>query len=77
LPEPRLITDSRDRPDRISFEGRLVHLTHWHGPERLSGHWWSDPYDRDYYWVSTQEGFALWLFRTRDKARWFLHGWLD
>ena len=77
LPEPRLLTDSRDRPDRISFEGRLVHLTHWHGPERLSGHWWSDPYDRDYYWVSTQEGFALWLFRTRDKARWFLHGWLD
>jgi protein ImuB len=77
LPEPRALTDSVERPDRLSFEGRVVHPTHWHGPERLSGHWWSDLYDRDYYWVSTREGFALWLFRARREGRWFLHGWLD
>jgi hypothetical protein len=77
LPEPRPLTDSRDRPDRFTFEGRLVHPTHWHGPERLSGHWWRDPYDRDYYWVATLEGYALWLFRSRHEGRWFLHGWLD
>ena len=77
LPEPRPLRHTQDRPDHLTFEGRPVHLTDWHGPERLSGHWWSDLYDRDYYWVSTQEGYALWLFRARRDGRWFLHGWLD
>ena len=77
LPSPRELKSEGLRPDQLSLDGRLLTLTQWHGPERISGKWWSAPYDRDYYWVSTAEGFALWLFRARRDKRWFLHGWLD
>ena len=77
LPSPRLLASSGPRPDRVTFAGRSHHLLAWHGPERLSGQWWRAPYDRDYYWVTTRQGHALWLFRARDDGRWFLHGWLD
>ena len=77
LPTPEALGDQDERPDRVYLLNRHLTPTHFHGPERISGQWWSAPYDRDYYWVSTEEGFALWLFRSRVEKRWFLHGWLD
>jgi len=77
LPSPRALERLGARPERIALRGQVLHPTQWLGPERLSGHWWMSPYDRDYYWVSTREGWALWLFRDRPSGHWFLHGWLD
>ena len=78
LPSPRqLKSDHRTRPTHVPFARRILHPTGWHGPERLSGHWWSARYARDYYWVTTREGWALWLFLDGHTGHWFLHGWLD
>ncbi len=54
-----------------------VSVSAWHGPERLSGHWWGDPYDRDYYWAAATDGRLFWVYRDRRAGGWFVHGWLD
>ena len=61
---------------RGSDIGTVVVRT-WHGPERLSGHWWEDAYDRDYYWALAGDGRVFWVYRDRRAGGWFLHGWLD
>jgi nucleotidyltransferase/DNA polymerase involved in DNA repair len=57
-------------------EGRLM-VRKWHGPERLSGHWWKDGYDRDYYWALASDKRLFWIYQERNRGHWFLHGWLD
>ena len=47
------------------------------GPERLSGEWWEEPYDRDYFEVLTEGGGLFWLFYDRLARQWFLHGIFD
>lgn len=47
------------------------------GPERLSGHWWEDRWDREYWWVQDESGRVWWLFQDRRDGSWWVHGWLD
>lgn len=58
-------------------EFKKVQIKTWSDPEFLSGHWWSTPYERVYYWVSTSDGRLFWLFWDLQSDAWFLHGWLD
>lgn len=48
------------------------------GPERLSGLWWSDERSdaptRDYFRVCDARGRMLWVFRSVEDGRWWLHG---
>ncbi len=46
------------------------------GPFPLSGGWWEDSYDRDYFFVreGTQTG---WLHWDREGQKWFAEGWLQ
>ena len=66
--------------------GRPVRLPSARGPERIVPEWWCEregesedggaPAGRDYWWVETEEGARLWLYRDLHPgpARWFLHG---
>lgn len=47
------------------------------GPERLRGHWWSTPFDRDYHVVDLHDGARIWLFRDRKNQELYLQGIFD
>ncbi|MCM2322655.1 MAG: hypothetical protein NDJ90_05290, partial [Oligoflexia bacterium] len=79
-------------PERIVARGELLQqpavgkswrVLAWEGPERLSGEWWREPFDRDYYRVATESGERLWVFRDRRDRRGasggalYLHGYFD
>ena len=58
---------------RLSGESRKV--IRCRGPERITGEWWAPECSpRDYYRVHTDDGAWLWLFRSVESGRWFLHG---
>lgn len=78
LPRPTPAAPRRDGCLQLSGAdlGNVAVRT-WHGPERLSGQWWDDAYDRDYYWALARDGRAFWVYRDRVRGGWFLHGWLD
>ncbi len=50
-------------------------VVEWVGPERISGEWWSEGFDRDYYRVVTSSGEQLWVFAADDSL--YLHGFFD
>ena len=72
-------------PHTLWWEGRRVTLARVHGPERLGGEWWADPWQRDYWrGEGALDGDApadLVLYRERDRdvgaSAWFLQGWYD
>ncbi len=44
------------------------------GPYIVSGGWWSREVQREYYFVRTSNGRALWMFYDRRRMSWFIHG---
>ena len=72
-------------PHTLWWEGRRVTLARVHGPERLGGEWWVEPWQRDYWrGEGSLEGDApadLVLYRELDReagaSAWFLQGWYD
>ena len=46
-------------------------------PERLSGEWWVDGFERDYYRVGLKDGTVWWSYQERQSQGWFLHGIFD
>ncbi|MCM2276658.1 MAG: hypothetical protein NDJ89_01110 [Oligoflexia bacterium] len=88
LPSPERPTRLLGAPERLVARGNLLQLPlngkhwrirGWEGPERLSGEWWKEGFDRDYYRVATENGERLWIFqeRGRDEAPLYLHGFFD
>ena len=68
-------------PERFLLERRVHTIAEMRGIERLAPEWWWDDPDwrsgpRDYWFVATQEGPRLWMFRTAAvrKPAWYLHG---
>jgi hypothetical protein len=47
------------------------------GPERLSGEWWFEPFERDYFKVTASSGEILWIFRKPGSVYCYLHGIFD
>ena len=67
-------------PDRWRLEGdrhEELKIQAWRSSERLSGHWWSTPYDRTEHWAQLEDGRLIWLSHRHGTDRWFLQGWLD
>jgi len=65
-------------PIAFRFQGVQHAVAARVGPERIETGWWRGPHvKRDYYRVTTDAGRRCWLFRDREKERWFLHGWFD
>jgi protein ImuB len=44
------------------------------GPYVVSGGWWAREVQREYYFVRTSNGRALWMFYDRRRLGWFIHG---
>lgn len=68
------------RSAELVVRGRRLAVTGMQGPERLSGEWWEEPFDRDYWLVRTEEGSQWWVFQDRGAAargEWRLHGLFD
>ena len=47
------------------------------GPFRLSGGWWNREIKRDYYYLETERGDVLYVYRDSVRRLWFLAGVLD
>jgi hypothetical protein len=47
------------------------------GPWRSSGHWWTDPWDRDEWDVTLSDGATYRIFRERHADAWFIDGIVD
>jgi protein ImuB len=71
-------------PQRFRWRGRLHHVAHAQGPERIAPEWWRAPAGRtrDYYVVEDAAARRLWLYRDglygapppAFAPRWFVHG---
>jgi protein ImuB len=44
------------------------------GPYIVAGGWWAREIQREYYYVRTSEGRALWMFYDRHRMGWFIQG---
>ena len=77
LEAPERVDVDRDPdPRRIFWRGRAIPVTQAVGPERLSGDWWNDGFNRDYWRCeSDQESGELVLYR--DAEGWWVQGWYD
>jgi protein ImuB len=62
----------------ITLEGSSARVIRSRGPARLQSEWWtSDPVERDYYEVETDDGGRYWVFRHHGDGRYYLHGVFD
>jgi len=60
---------------RVRFGGREHEIVRCVGPERLAPEWWRRAGStRDYFAVATSEGRWLWVARSLETGRWFVHG---
>jgi protein ImuB len=57
--------------------GELGAVQRSHGPYRLSGSWWAERVERDYFFLETDRGAILWVFHDRRARRWYLQGRVD
>ena len=61
----------RQRAKRPAYQGVLSLI---HGPHRVTSHWWSTLYSRDYYIARQSSGRLIWVYYDRQQAEWYLHG---
>ncbi|MFI5304088.1 MAG: hypothetical protein ACHQYP_04760 [Nitrospiria bacterium] len=71
-------------PKVITISGKNIHAgrKRWEieeieGPERLSGEWWFESFDRDYFKVTSRSGEILWIYKTLGTKQYYLHGIFD
>jgi protein ImuB len=67
-------------PCQLHWAGQSYRITHSWGPERIETGWWRGPdqdVQRDYYVIDTDRATRLWIFRSQQDGRWFLHGCFD
>ncbi|MES2202479.1 MAG: DNA polymerase Y family protein, partial [candidate division FCPU426 bacterium] len=68
LPKPLPLARNGDELLQFSAPQRRWRVRSWQGPERISGSWWDEAFDRDYYQVETEQGRRLWLYTTAGSA---------
>ena len=79
-PEPVIACDPGAPPAIFRWRKVTFHMARSIGPERIAPEWWTDDPawrsgPRDYWWVQTEQGRRLWLFRIHGKeTSWFAHG---
>jgi protein ImuB len=71
-------------PKKITISGKNIYadrkkweIEEMEGPERLSGEWWFESFDRDYFKVTSRSGEALWIYKTPGTKQYYLHGIFD
>jgi protein ImuB len=78
-PEPVDVECADGQPRVLWWRGRRLRLEHPSGPERLTGDWWKDRYDRDYWRCDDPDGEGtLVLYHDHSSgSAWFVQGWYD
>jgi protein ImuB len=76
LPRPELVKQWTDRA-LILADGTSVRIIASDGPHRLAGDWWSEAYDRSYFWLMGSRGERLWIFREERSSAIFLQAVAD
>jgi protein ImuB len=71
-------------PKEVAIRGKMIFSgkKHWEvaaveGPERISGEWWVESFERDYFKVRSHSGEVLWIFKNVDLGKYYLHGIFD
>jgi protein ImuB len=60
---------------RVRCRGETHDVLACRGPERIAPEWWKHKAPtRDYFTVRCEDGRWLWLGRTLDTGRWYIHG---
>jgi protein ImuB len=79
LPRPRpLVAEGEGgRLTALRLDGRAYRILELSAPERLSGEWWTDPYDREYRRIELERLGACWVYRDAGDGRFWLHGFFD
>jgi hypothetical protein len=64
-----------------AFLGRsgrgLTRILRSDGPQKLSGEWWGQGFDRSYYWLLLDSGEIAWVFRDEMTGGYFLQALAD
>ncbi|HEY3287957.1 MAG TPA: hypothetical protein VGJ96_12635 [Gemmatimonadaceae bacterium] len=78
FPEPvSVIASPQGDPRALHWHGRRIPIARSHGPERLSGAWWTAaPFARD-YWRCESDDLEQEFLLYRDPQGWKLQGWYD
>lgn len=78
---PPLVRRIYDRPSPVSLgdlqgssRGSLQTLA---GPHIISGGWWQQEVEREYYFATTDHSELLWVYYDRNRDHWFLQGRVD
>lgn len=76
-PRPLVAEGEGGRITALRLDGCAHPVETLAGPERLSGEWWSEPFDRDYYRVRLSDLGDCWVYRDGGDGRLYLHGFFD
>ncbi|MGC3998412.1 MAG: DNA polymerase Y family protein [Anaeromyxobacter sp.] len=76
-PEPVVAEGEGGRLTALRVGGRDRAVLRFEGPERLSGEWWSERFDCDYYRILLDGLGDCWVFRDAADGRLYLHGFFD
>ena len=63
------------QPEPINQERK--DLSRLSGPYVISGRWWEEDFQRDYYFAETERGQLLWLYFNRSNRRWMISGMVE
>jgi hypothetical protein len=76
-PEPVTVDTTNGRPTVLHWRARRIPLDSTR-PHHLSGAWWTDAYDRDYWHCTSHTGPELLVFLDHTRAeQWYVQGWQD
>ena len=81
IPVPARVRVEQGRPIRVITDRRGLaggSVTHWAGPWRTAGNWWTeDTWERDEWDVTLSDGGTYRVVRDRGTSAWFLEGVVD
>jgi protein ImuB len=63
------------QPEPINQERKDV--SRLSGPYVISGRWWDEDFQRDYYFAETERGELLWLYYNRSNRSWMISGMVE
>ncbi len=76
-PEAVDVEYSAGLPAAMWWRGSRVAIARAVGPERLTGDWWKDGYERDYWRCEGESGDWMLFSDAAGGQKWYLQGWYD